>query len=140
MNLIQWEPFRDIERLFDETLRPATLGNVGWDLAVDVYEEKNNIIAKMQLPGVDPEKIEVTYEDNQHLRIAGSRDEKQEVKNKHYYSREIRQGSFERVVRLPAPVEQSKTSANYENGVLAITVPKKSETAAEKIKVTISKK
>ncbi len=140
MSLIRWEPFQNIERLFDENIGPVWTGNFGLDLAADVYEKDNNVVAEMQLPGVDPKKVEVTFESDHHLRIAGAREEKQETDEKQYYSREIRHGSFERVVRLPVPVDQSQTKASYESGVLRVTMPKKEQLVPEKVKVEVEEK
>lgn len=138
MRLVRWEPWSDLENLLDNT--PSQLGNMGWDLAVDVYEAGGKVIAKMQLPGVDPNKVEVSFEDAQHLRIAGTREEKQETKEQNYYSREIRQGSFERVVRLPALVDQESAEADLTDGVLKISMAKATDKGTEKIKVKINKK
>ena len=107
-------------------------------MAVDLYEDGNNIIAEMSLPGVDAEKVDVTVEGN-YLRVAGSREEETETKEKQFYSKEIRRGSFERAVRLPEPVQEQGVEAEYENGVLKVTLPKLGEEKKEKVKVTIKK-
>lgn len=135
MALIKWEPFNEIDRFF-ENFPP--LAKVGWDLAVDVYEKDNTLVAEMNLPGIDPEKISISVEDG-YLRVAGSREESKEEKKKHFYSKEIRRGSFERVVRLPSVVQKDKVTAEYKNGALRITLPKAKEIAKEKIKVQIKK-
>jgi len=138
MALIKWEPFGDMDRFFEDF---ASLGmqRMGLDLAVDVYEEKNNVVAKMNLPGVNPEKIEVSVEDN-HLFIQGKREEEKEEKKKHYYSKEIRRGSFERVVPLPNTVKKDQVKADYEKGVLTVTIPKASGRKSGKVKVNVRKK
>lgn len=138
MALIRWEPFRDIEQFLSEAWPPAASG-FGWDLAVDVYEEKDKVIATMNVPGIDPDKVAVSFNDEQHLRIAGARQE-QRTEEKNYYSREIRHGSFERLVRLPTPVDQNKAEATYESGVLKITAPKKKESVVDKVKIKVSRK
>src|SRR3989344_3706512 len=121
MQLIKWEPFSEVDRWFEDF--PAfSFPKLGFDMAVDLYEEKGNIVAKMNLPGIDPEKIKVTVEDDI-LRISGSREEEKEEKDKHYYSKEIRRGSFERAVRLPKSVDSKKIDAAYKDGILEITMP-----------------
>lgn len=135
MQLIKWEPFGEIDRFFEDFPSPPKLG---WDLAVDVYEKDNNIIAEMNLPGIDPNNIDVSVEDD-HLRISGSREESKEEKKKHYFSKEIRRGSFERIVRLPGDVQKNKVSAEYKNGELRITLPKAAGTKTNKVKVRIQK-
>ncbi len=135
MQLIKWEPFGEIDRFFEDL--PA-LPKLGWDLAVDVYEKDSNIIAEMNLPGIDPNNIDVSVEDD-HLRISGSREESKEEKKKHYFSKEIRRGSFERIVRLPSAVQKNKVSAEYKNGELRITLPKAAETKTSKVNVQVKK-
>lgn len=135
MAIIRWEPFRDLERMFDADMRP--LSRLGWDLAVDVYEKDNNIIAEMHLPGIDPNKLNVSVE-RDHLRISGSREESQENKQRNYYSREISRGSFERFVQLPSEVDSNKTEAGYKNGVLTITMPKLQQQASGKVQVKVN--
>ncbi|HJZ12921.1 MAG TPA: Hsp20/alpha crystallin family protein, partial [Acidobacteriota bacterium] len=108
---------------------------IGWDLAVDLYEDKDNLIAEMNLPGINPEKIEITFQ-NGGLKIAAAREEIKETKEKQFYSKEIRRGSFERFVQLPCEVKKDKTEAQFKNGVLKITIPKK-ETLKEHVKVHV---
>lgn len=137
MAIIKWEPFGDVDRFFEEF--PAiSFPKMGLDLAVDVYEDENNIIAEMNLPGIEPEKVDVTVEDN-YLRVRGSREEKKEEKKKHYYSKEIRRGSFERAVRLPNLVQKDKVKAEYKDGILKITLPKAAGEKAKKIQIKAQK-
>jgi len=96
-------------------------------------------VAKMNLPGVDPNKLNVSIEDGL-LRVSGSREEEKEKKNKHYYSKEIRSGSFERVISLPQPVQKDKVSAEYEQGVLKVTIPKvKNGESSRRVEVKVKK-
>lgn len=138
MAIIKWEPFADVERFFEDFPIPS-FKEIGTDLAVDVYEEGGNVIAKMNVPGVDPEKINVTVEDNT-LRVSGSHEEEKEEKKKHYYHKEIRKGSFERVVSLPQSVLKDKVSAEYKNGTLVVTLPKANvEESSHKVQVHVKK-
>lgn len=140
MAIIKWEPFSDIDRFFEDFAIPpmSSMSKMGFDLAVDVYDDKENIIAEMNLPGIDPAKVNVSVEDN-HLRITGAREEEKEEKKKNYYSKEIRRGSFERTVRLPERVEKDKVKAMYENGVLKVTLPKAKPMDATKIEIEVKK-
>ena len=138
MALVRFEPWREIERFFDDT--PFVPANIGWDLAVDVYDQDNNVIAKMNLPGIDPNKLELSFEDAMHLKVSGAREETQETKDTNYYTKEIRHGSFERLIRLPTQVDQPATTADYADGVLTITMPKKKAAIIEKIKVNVKQK
>lgn len=138
MSLVKWEPFDEFDRAFrDFGLLAPTRGNqVGFDLAVDVYEDGQNLVAEMNLPGLKGDDIEVEVEQN-HLRISGKREEVQEKKEKNHYAKEIRRGSFERVIPLPDRVAADKVEAEYEGGVLKVTMPKLTEKEESKIKVKV---
>src|SRR3990167_7113367 len=98
MQIVKWEPFKEIDRFFDDRfLSFPSMPKLGWDLAVDVYEEKGNVIAKMSLPGIKPEEIDISLGDDM-ITISGRREEEKEVDKKDYYSKEIRRGSFSRSV------------------------------------------
>ncbi len=132
--LFSWRPFG--ERFFDEDFPVATLPKFGWDLAVDIYEKNGNVIAEMNLPGIDPDKIDISVEDG-YLTVSGSREEKEESKEEDYYSKEIKRGSFERTVKLSHAVKKDKADASYKDGVLKITIPKdEKKEGTVKVKVT----
>ncbi len=137
MAIVKWEPFGEFDRFFDD-LPGRGLLHMGRDMAVDLYEDGNNIIAEMSVSGMDPEKIDVTVEGD-YLRICGTREEETEKKEKHFYSKEIQRGSFERALRLPEMVDATAVEAEYEDGVLKITMPKKGSEKREKIKVVVKK-
>lgn len=140
MSLIKWEPFDEFDRMFhDMSLLPSTkASNMSFDLACDVYEDGNNIVAEMNLPGLEGNNITVEVEDN-HIHISGRREEVQEKKEKSHYAKEIRRGSFERMIALPSAVQQDKVEAEYEDGVLKVTMPKKENAGSNKIKVKVKK-
>lgn len=138
MSLIKWEPFDEFDRFFRD-LHPLTANRglqMGYDMAVDVYEDGNNVIAEMNVPGLTAADIDVEVEDN-YLRVSGKREEVQEKKEKSHYAKEIRRGSFERVLQLPDLVEQDKVEAEYQNGVLKITMPKRAQVPEKKVKVQV---
>lgn len=137
MQIIKWEPFGEIDRFFEE-FPVVSLPKFGWDMAIDLFEEKGNVIAKMNLPGIDPDKVNVSVDDDI-LRVSGSREEEKEEKDKHYYSKEIRRGSFERAVRLPKSVDRTKVDAEYKNGTLQITMPIADKAKETAVKVKIKK-
>jgi HSP20 family protein len=136
MSLIKWEPFGDMDRFFEDVPRFPSMKDIGWDMAVDVYDEGNNMIAEMNIPGVDGEHIDVSVEDN-HLRVAAKHSEEKEEKKKQYYAREIRRGSFERVVRLPHSVDSAGVKAEYRKGVLKVILPKRIGDKDSKVKVEV---
>ncbi|MBP9759986.1 MAG: Hsp20/alpha crystallin family protein [Candidatus Pacebacteria bacterium] len=136
MAIIKWEPFNELDRFFDD-LPAQGLGHMG-DMAVDLYEDGNNIVAEMNVPGIEPDKVEVTVEGN-YLRVCGRREEEKEKKTKQFYSKEIRRGGFERAIRLPSSVHEGKVTAEYKDGLLKVVLPKMEEKKSGKVKVVVKK-
>jgi len=143
MSLIKWTPFLsefdDMDKMM-ESMLPAVRGNqFGYTPAVDMYEDKDNIIIETQLGGIDPEKVDISIENNV-LTIKGESEKKSEVEDKNYYRKEIRRGSFYRSIPLPTKVDGEKAQAVNEDGMLKITVPKASEVKPKTIKIQTKKK
>jgi len=138
MQLIKWEPFKEMDRFFDDRfLQPfGAFPKLGLDLAVDVYEEKGNVVAKMSLPGIKSDELDVSIEDDM-LTISGRREEEREVDKKDYYSKEIRRGSFSRTVSLPKSVDAGRAEAKYENGELVVTMPVVAGAKEKAVKVKV---
>jgi len=103
---------------------------------MDVKETDKEVIAEVELPGFDPEKVEVSVEDGI-LRVSGKMDEKKEEKEKGYWKKEIRRGSFERMVRLPVAVKETAVEATYDKGVLKIVMPKAEAKPSSKVKIKV---
>jgi HSP20 family protein len=100
---------------------------------VDVKEEDKEIIVSAELPGMDQKDIDVTVA-NDSIRISG---EKKQEEEKGYYRRETFYGTFERVIDLPAEVDENKAEAEFSKGVLTIRLPKSEEAQAKHKKIKI---
>jgi len=142
MSLIKWTPFfpefDDMDKNF-ESLLPAVRGNqFGFTPAVDIYEDKDNVVVETQLGGIDPAKVDISIENNV-LTIKGESEKKSEVDEKNYYRKEIRRGAFYRAIPLPTKVDGDKAAAVSEGGILKITVPKASEAKPKTIKIQTKK-
>ncbi|PIR86204.1 hypothetical protein COU14_00265 [Candidatus Kaiserbacteria bacterium CG10_big_fil_rev_8_21_14_0_10_44_10] len=137
MSLIKWEPFDEIEQFFGDRTMPSFL-KLSCDLAVDVYEEKGNVVAKMSLPDVKADDLSISIEDDV-LTIIGRREEEKETAKKDYYSKEIKRGSFARTVHLPKVVDAKKAEANYKDGILSVTMPVIAGAKDKSVKVKIKK-
>jgi len=141
MSLIKWTPFfsdnfglDDLDKDLSNML-PAVRGNqFGFTPAVDMYEDKDNIIVETQLAGINPDDVSISIE-NDVLCIKGESEKKSEVDEKNYYRKEIRRGSFFRSISLPARVDGDNAKAVAEGGVLKITIPKTSEVKSKTIKI-----
>ncbi len=142
--LIRWSPFLDgfeeLDKAFSDlvpTVR-TRMGQTGYMPAVDMYEDKDNIIVETQLAGVDPDKVDISIE-NDVLCVKGEVEKKSEVEDKNYYRKEIRRGSFYRSIPLPMHVDGDRASASADGGLLKITIPKAEEVKPKTIKVTTKK-
>ena len=117
-----------------EPQRPAPTGKSDWALAVDVYKKGTNLIAKINLPGINPEKLDISISMDS-IKISGNSEEEERIDGKDYFMKEIRKGNFERTIKLPVRIEMDKAEADYAKGTLKITVPLRQENLVNKIKV-----
>ncbi|HOK20851.1 MAG TPA: Hsp20/alpha crystallin family protein [Candidatus Paceibacterota bacterium] len=137
MKLVPRNPFEDLEKWFEDEdwALPIVPSSAFKEPAMDIYQTEKDVIAELNIPGFDPKKIEVSV-NNQVLTVKGEMQETEEEKKRDYWRKEIRKGSFERMVRLPAEVDENKVEATYEKGVLKIVMPKKeSSTQTKKIPI-----
>jgi HSP20 family protein len=140
MSLIRWSPFLEPWGEWDKLFKEFHKGGpVGFSPATDIYEKGNDLIVELQLPGIDPEKVDVSVEEDV-LTVQGQAEKKTEVEDKNYYRKEIHHGSFYRSIPLPAHVEGDKASAAFDDGILKISIPKKKATKAKKVSVAVKKK
>lgn len=128
--IMRWSPMWDMEKFFDEGFSVDT----GFVPAIDVRQDKDNVIVETNLPGIDPGKVDISVE-NDVLTISGHTEEKKEVKHEDYYRKEIREGSFSRSVILPMSVKADAAEAEYEKGILKISIPKAEEAKPKKIAI-----
>lgn len=144
-NLIRWEPAREMmtlreamDRLFDDALtQPLRLSGNGnaWSVpAIDMYQTDNEVVVKASIPGVKAEEVQINVT-GEILTIKGEVRQKEETKEKAYHIREQRWGMFERSVALPTEVIADKARAEFENGVVTITLPKAEEARPKTITI-----
>jgi HSP20 family protein len=144
-NLIRWEPMREMvtlreamDRLFEDAFtRPLGLGN-GWHSsgapAIDMYQTDNEVVVKAAVPGMKAEEVQISVTGDI-LTIKGEMSRKDETEEKNYHIREQRWGAFERSVMLPTTVVSDKARAEFENGILTVTLPKAEEVKPKMITV-----
>ena len=146
--LTRFEPFREfgtlqdrINRVFRDSYSGAgqdeALTTSSFAPAVDVYEDEHQIALKIEVPGIDEKDIDIRVENNT-LTVHGERKIEKEEKEENYRRVERQYGSFTRSFTLPQTVDTESVSANYDKGVLKITLPKKAEAKPKQIKVNVS--
>ena len=104
--------------------------------SIDLFDEKNDIVVKAELPGIDKDNIEVNLTDHT-LTIRGEKKKEEEVKEENYYRAERSYGSFLRTIDLPAEVRGDKVTASFKNGVLEVRMPKTEQAKAKEVKVKV---
>jgi HSP20 family protein len=149
MAIVRWEPFRELvssqdkfnrlftgmfPRFFEEGEGPMTT----WAPAVDIVETDHDLTIKAELPGMDPKDIEARVEGGA-LYLKGERKFENETNKGNYHRVERSYGSFMRTFSLPTSVDAEKVAAEYKDGVLTLTLPKKEEAKPKTIKVQASK-
>jgi HSP20 family protein len=145
-NLIRWEPAREMmtlrdamDRLFDDAFtRPFSLQREGgstWSSpAIDMYQTDNDVMVKAALPGIKADEVQINVTGDI-LTIRGETKHEEEKKDKSWHIREHRWGAFERSIRLPTGVKSEKAKADFDNGILTITLPKSEEVKPKTITV-----
>jgi len=131
-----WDPFEDMDKMWQGL--PALSQMPGFTPALDIYQDKDNVIVETPLAGIKPEDVKISIE-NDVLTMEGKTGKKSEVEEANYYRKEVRYGTFHRSVALPAAVNGEKAKAVYEDGVLKIIVPKEERAKAKEVKVEVKK-
>jgi HSP20 family protein len=134
----RWSDLRDeLDRLFEVPLadlaRTSRLLS-GWTPALDVHEDKDQFVAKVEVPGMKKEDIDISLHDGS-LSISGERKTDEKFAKADVYRAERFVGRFQRTIALPAPVAAEKVRAEYKDGVLTITLPKTEEAKPKRIDV-----
>ncbi|HEX5375663.1 MAG TPA: Hsp20/alpha crystallin family protein [Solirubrobacterales bacterium] len=133
-----WRPFADFGELrhrIEEMFREAGIGGDGaWAPSVDVLRKNGSVILRADLPGITPEEVKVTVEDDV-LTISGEHTEESEEEQGSYMRRERRFGSFSRSMTLPAGVKAEDIESTTRDGVLEVTIPMPGSEAKEPVEI-----
>lgn len=145
-NLTRWEPAREMmtlreamDRLFDDAFTsPFSVmrdGGSNWSSpAIDMYQTDNDVVVKAAMPGIKADEVQINVTGDI-LTIQGEVKHEEEKNDKSWHIREQRWGAFERSVRLPTGVVADKAKADFDNGILTITLPKSEEMKPKTINV-----
>ena len=145
MSLIRWspmfDPFQDMDDMFNRlpATMPMGVGMKAFVPAINMYETDKGVVVETPLAGINPEDVKVSVQKGV-LTLQGESKKEHEVEEKNYYRKEVRSGSFYREILLPSPVREDEVSAEFENGMLRVLLPKVSLVAAKKVDVKVIKK
>lgn len=145
MALVRWNPWREIatlqqqmNQLFDETLIPATDRERSFVRvpAAEIEETQKAIHLKVELPGIDAKDLDVQVTQNT-VSISGERKEETKTQENGVTRSEFNYGKFQRVIPLPARIQNTKVQAEYKDGILILTLPKMEEEKNKVVKVNL---
>jgi HSP20 family protein len=154
MALIKWNPSRellDMEREFNRMFRSLSgrfgfgngeetereYENAVWSPLSDIYEDKDNFVLTMDLPGIKKEDVKISYVDGQ-LHISGERKQEKESKNGKYHRVERNFGKYFRSFTLPNKIKHDKIDASFKDGQLIVTIPKAEEAKPKEIDIKVN--
>ncbi len=143
-HIIRWNPSRDFQSLWD-SMDPRFSENFPnmqehtrtWGLALDVVENEDAYVVKASLPGINPDDIDITMEKST-LTVSGETKADETIHSEEYRLRERRYGRFPRSISFPLQVNPDAIVADYEHGLLTLTVPKVEEVKPKRIAITIN--
>lgn len=145
MAITRWDPFREVVALqnrmnslfrgLDEENNPMTAAS--FVPAVDIYEDKDKVQLKLEVPGIDQKDLHVSVEDNT-LTVQGERKFENDEKQENFHRIERSYGSFYRAFSLPPTVDADNIAADYKAGVLKLELKKKPEAQPKQIEVKVA--
>jgi HSP20 family protein len=125
---------KELSRVFNTRLEMPNVETSDWQPNVDIIEEDNQFVAKVDIPGIDTKDINISF-DNNTLTIKGEKETEHKEKKDNFIRYERSKGSFYRRIMLPDMVDADKIYAKNKNGVLVITIPKSEKRTTRKIEV-----
>jgi HSP20 family protein len=145
MAITRWDPFREVASLQnrvnslfrDFTEGESSMTTANFVPAVDVYEDAQKVVLKLEVPGIDEKDLDVRVENNT-LTVKGERKFEKEEKEENFHRIERRYGSFYRAFTLPSTVDTEKIGASYNAGVLKLELKKKAEAQPKQIKINVA--
>lgn len=144
MTMVKYDPFRELRNLQDEMTRLFTgvqpfnreeMTHGAWAPSVDIWEDQDRLILEAELPGMKRDDFEISVENNV-ITLRGERKFEKKAEGDNYHRVERSYGSFTRSFTLPQTVTAEGATADFDNGVLRVSLPKREETKARKIEIT----
>ena len=143
MTLVRFDPFRELTNLQTHLNRVfceapgSEASEAGWAPVVDIYERGEDLVLRAEIPGVNPDEIDLRVE-GKVLTLKGTRTREKEINEESYYRMERTYGSFSRTFTLPSSVDGTRIAASAKDGVLEVVLPKAEEAKPKRIEVKVS--
>jgi HSP20 family protein len=151
MTIVRWDPYRDVlalqnrmNSLFQDFSRNSAGDNepvttAGFVPPVDIYEDEQHLVLKLEIPGIKQEDLDVRMENNT-LSVRGERSFQTEGKEENFHRVERRYGSFYRAFTVPNTIDPNSIKADYDAGILRVELQKKPESKPKQIKINVGSK
>jgi len=143
MMIMRQQPFermealsRQIDRIFDDIVDTSTKNEANWYPAIELIDTPDNLLLHVQLPGVDRNNIDIQVARDAVL-ISGEHPYPQQTENQNWLYSDFAYGKFRRLIALPVAVENDQVYAEFQNGVLKLTLPKVEQARRQVVKVNL---
>ncbi|MBD1922439.1 Hsp20/alpha crystallin family protein [Microcoleus sp. FACHB-831] len=143
MAVIRWQPFQEIEtmrlqmdQMFDELAGSERQSATTWKPAIELQDTDENLILRAEIPGVDGKDIDV-HVTREAVAISGQHRFEKKAQEKGFFRSEFRYGNFQRVVSLPVAIQNEQAKADFQNGILTLTLPKVTEARRTVVKLNL---
>jgi HSP20 family protein len=143
MALIRWQPFREIEtlrrqfdELFEELAGSSRESEMTWTPLVELQDRDENLVLRAKLPGLEAKDIDVQVTRDA-VSISGEHRSENKVEEKGYFRSEFRYGKFQRLIPLPVHIQNERVQADFQNGVLTLTLPKVEEAQRRVVRLNL---
>ncbi|VXD24739.1 Heat shock protein Hsp20 [Planktothrix serta PCC 8927] len=143
MPLVRWQPFQEIDslqremnRLFDSLALPTEKLGMSIFPAAELHETPDAVILKLEIPGIDAKDLDVQVSADA-VAITGERKSQTQTEEKGVTRSEFHYGKFHRVIPLPTRIQNTQVQADYQDGILSLTLPKAEEEKNKVVKVTL---
>ncbi len=143
MALIHWQPFQDLEtmrrqmnQVFYEFAGENRQSALTWKPAIELQDTENNLVVRVEIPGVDGKDIDV-HVTREAVALSGEHRFDKKTAETGFFRSEFRYGSFRRIIPLPVPIQHEQVKAEFNNGILTLTLPKVTEAQRTVVKLNL---
>ncbi|MBW4573812.1 MAG: Hsp20/alpha crystallin family protein [Aphanothece sp. CMT-3BRIN-NPC111] len=144
MALIRWQPFQELETLrrqmdqmFDDLATPDSHYSTNWKPAIELQDTEENLILRAEIPGVEGKDIDI-HVTREAVALSGEHRYENKASERGYFRSEFRYGKFQRVISLPVAIQNDRVKAEFNNGILTLTLPKVTEARRTVVKINLA--
>lgn len=144
MALIRWQPFQEVETLrrqmdhmFDELMGSERQSATTWQPAIELQDTEDNLVLRAEIPGVEGKDIDI-HVTREAVAISGEHRFEKKTQEKGFFRSEFRYGNFQRVIPLPAPIQNEQVKAEFKDGILTLMLPKVTEARRTVVRLNLA--